>query len=156
PRYLGLLLYGHWGLTGVMGLLVGAVAWLCWWCNAMALAQILAALAGALPCILWQWLVRRAFYVHCQPHWSALGGVLYLVLMLAGMQGVLWLDCLSPTTALASMGVASLAVGLALTTVLRCQQDSTASWPAPQTVLADHWRYGKWASITTASIWISR
>jgi O-antigen/teichoic acid export membrane protein len=156
PQYLGLLLYGHWGVTGMMALLVGAAALLCWWCGAGALAQVLAALALALPCILLQWLVRRAFYVRFQPHWSAVGGVLYLVLMLAGMQGVYWFNGLSPASALATMGFASLVVGLILTMPLRSQGDATTPWPAPRTVLADHWWYGKWASATTAAIWVSR
>jgi len=156
PRYLALLMYGHWGVTGVVALLVGVAALFCWWWGATALAQVLAALALALPCILLQWLVRRAFYVRFQPHWSAVGGVLYLVLMLAGMWGVYWSQGLSPASALATMGCASLVVGLVLTALLRTRRGSTAPWPQPQAVLADHWRYGKWASVTTAATWISR
>ena len=156
PQYLRLLLYGHWGVTGMMAVLVGSAALLCWWGNAGALAHVLAALAFALPCILLQWLVRRAFYVRFQPQWSAVGGVLYLVLMLAGMQGVHWLNGLSPASALAIMGLASLVVGLALTVLLRSQQGSPTPRLGLHTVLADHWRYGKWASITTASTWVSR
>jgi len=156
PQYLRLLLYGHWGVTGMMALLMVSAALLCWWGNAGALAHVLAALAFALPCILLQWLVRRAFYVRFQPHWSALGGVLYLVLMLAGLQGVHWLNGLSPASALAIMGLASLVVGLALTVLLRSQQGPAIPRLMPHTVLADHWRYGKWASITTASTWVSR
>ncbi len=156
PQYLALLLYGHWSVTGMMALLVGVVALLCWLCSAVALAQVLAALAFALPCILLQWLVRRAFYVRFQPQWSAIGGVLYLVLVLVCIQGMYWMHCLSPASALATMGFASLVVGLALTVLLRSQGGCTAPWPAPHMVLADHWRYGKWASVTTASTWVSR
>lgn len=156
PPYLRLLLYGHWGVTGMMAVLVGSAALLCWWGNAGALAHVLAALAFALPCILLQWLVRRAFYVRFQPQWSALGGALYLVLMLAGMQGVYALNVLSPASTLVIMGLASLLVGLALTMVLRAQQESPPPRLGWHTVLADHWRYGKWASITTASTWASR
>lgn len=156
PQYLTLLLYGHWSVTGMMALLVGVVALLCWWGSAGALAQVLAALALALPCILFQSLVRRAFYVRFQPQWSALGGVLYLALMLAGMQGLHWINCLSPASALATMGFVSLVVGLALTVRLRSQRDAAAPWPASHMVLGDHWRYGKWASVTTASTWVSR
>lgn len=156
PHYLRLLLYGHWGVTGMMAVLVGIAALLCWWGNAGALAHVLAALAFALPCILLQWLVRRAFYVRFQPHWSAVGGALYLILMLAGMQGAHWLHGLSPASAIAIMGLASLVVGLVLTVLLRSQQGSPPPRLGLHTVLADHWRYGKWASMTTASTWVSR
>lgn len=156
PQYLQLLLYGHWGVTGMMAVLVGIAALLCWWGNAGALAHVLAALAFALPCILLQWLVRRAFYVRFQPQWSAVGGALYLVLMLAGMQGVYALHLLSPASTLVIMGMASLVVGLALTVLLRSQPGSPTPRLGLHTVLADHWRYGKWASMMTASTWASR
>jgi O-antigen/teichoic acid export membrane protein len=156
PRYLALLLYGHWSATGILAFLIGIAAWLCWWSSAGALSQVLAALALALPCILFQWLVRRAFYVRSQPQWSAIGGVLYLGLMLTGMQGLHALHGLSPAAALATMGLASLLIGLVLTTLLRSPRGAITPWPAPYMVLVDHWRYGKWASATTVSAWASR
>lgn len=156
PQYMRLLLRGHWSVTGLMALLVGLVALLCWWGSVGALAQVLAALALALPCILFQWLVRRAFYVRFEPQWAALGGLLYLALMLLGIYGLHWNHGLSPASALVTMGCASLVVGLALTVILRSQGLAGTPQPALATVLADHWQYGKWASVTTTALWVSR
>lgn len=156
PHYLRLLLYGHWGMTGAMAFLVGSVAGFCWWYQAVVWAQVLGAIALALPCISLQWLVRRAFYVRSQPHWSALGGLLYLGLMLAGLQGVYWLNALSPASALVVMSGASLIVGGVLAACLCTSQQGSAPEYRFTQIAADHWQYGKWASITIASTWVSR
>lgn len=47
-------------------------------------------LAVAAPFLLLLWFLRRAFYVHAQQHWSALGGLLYGLLLSAPLY-LLWL-----------------------------------------------------------------
>ncbi|MBI4639269.1 MAG: hypothetical protein HY731_01165 [Candidatus Tectomicrobia bacterium] len=155
PKYLGLLIYGHWGVTSVIALLLGVVALIFWQFGSEILAQALAGLAFASPFILLLWLVRRGFYVRFQPHWSATGGVLYMVLILAGMYGFYRGNWLSPASALAMIGLVSLVVGLGLAVLLRPQLRFAGSNPTPGMVLADHWRYGRWSTATTASRWVS-
>lgn len=156
PRYLRLLLYGHWSVAGAMALLVSLAALVCWWCAASELAAVLAAVAFALPCILLQWLVRRAFYVRAQPYWSAGGGLLYLGLMLLGMQMTVWCQALTPASALAIMGAASLVVGLTLAACLLRPSDTATPALTFADVMTAHWQYGKWASATTAATWVAR
>lgn len=155
PHYIGMLIYGHWWTTGVIALLLACTALALQHVGAADLSHALFGLAVASPLILLMWLVRRAFYVRSQPHWAATGGLLYLILMLAGMYGAYRQQWLSAASALIMMGIAALAVSFWLTILLRPQRPYASSSLAAATVLADHWGYGKWATSTAVLAWVS-
>lgn len=148
------LIYGHWGITGVIALILAVAALLFWQFDSNDMAQGLIGLAVASPLILLLWLVRRAFYVQLKPHWSATGGALYLLVMLAGIYGLYQKHWLSVVGSFLVMGLASLVVGVWLSTLLRPQWGFAGSNPTPSMVLADHWKYGRWSTATTALMWI--
>lgn len=153
-KYLGLLLYGHAGLSLVVSLFLAIAALIFWQFGSAAIAQSLSGLAFASPFVLLLWLVRRAFYVSLEPEWAATGGALYLLLMLAGMYGLYQGHMLSSGSALMVMGIAGLIAGLWLTFRQRPQWRFSQGNPTPRMVLADHWVYGRWAVATAALIWV--
>jgi hypothetical protein len=105
PQYLGLLIYGHWWVTGIISLILAAMATVLWQVGPADLAQATVGLTVASPLILLTWLLRRAFYVPGVPQWSATGGGLYLGLILASMYWFYQEQWLSTTSALLIMGV---------------------------------------------------
>ena len=154
PQYIGVLIYGHWWVTGIISLLLATTAFVLWQLGHADLAQAMGGLTLASPLILFMWLVRRAFYVPGLPQWAATGGALYLGFMLAGMYGLYREQWLSTAPALTLMGITSLAVSLWLTTILRPHWYITGTSPPLETVYADHWDYGRWAIATAAVTWV--
>lgn len=151
--YLSVLLYGHWGMTGIIALILAIAAWVVRLQGSDDLVQALAGLAFASPFILLLWLVRRVFYVHGQPQWPAIGGIFYLVLMLAGMYVLYRGQSLSAGLALVVMGLVSMAVNVWLSTKLHSER-RIESHLKTSVVLADHWDYGKWATAAVVLTWV--
>jgi len=145
-KYLGIVIYGHWGVTGTIALLLALVALAFWQLGSNDLAGALAGLAVASPFILLLWVVRRALYVKVQPQQAATGGILYLLLILVGMYGLDQKGWLSSASALVVMGISSLFVSIAFLTFLQPQWRLGSSNPMPKMILYDHWRYGRWAA----------
>ena len=144
-EYLGILIYGHWGVTGIIALVLALLALAFWGLHSAAMARVLVGLALASPFILFLWLVRRAFYVTLRPEWSAVGGVLYVLLMIAGLYGLYRQQWLSSTSALLVMGGSSLVVSMGFLGLLQPSWSSGIGNPSVGMVLSDHWRYGRWA-----------
>jgi O-antigen/teichoic acid export membrane protein len=155
PQYLGLLISGHWWMTAGIAFLLALAALGLWYTGPDDLSHALLGLSLASPLILLMWLVRRAFYVRDQPQWAAAGGVLYLILMLAGMYALYLQQWLSEATALVMMGIAAAVVSFWLVTLLRPQRSSPGSSLKAGTVIGDHWGYGKWASSAAVLAWVS-
>lgn len=153
-RYLRFLFYSHWGLTGGASLILALAAGVFWQLGSVLLAQSLLGLAVAAPFIQLTWLLRRAFYVPLEPHWAATGGGLHLVLMMAGMYGLGRQHLLSSFSALLVMGASSVVVSLWLSSMLKPQREMREGSLTLGTVVADHWGYGKWSSITAALRWV--
>jgi len=153
-KYLGVLLVGHFALMLPMGflLVLGGLA-----ATQLGSACLGSALVGAgiaSPFILLLWLARRAFYVRLQPAWSAVGGALYLAVLLMAV-GVLrrgaWF---SPAAALIVMGIGALAVSVLLVLLLRPCVSAASGNPTTKEVTLEHWRYGRWSLGTVGLNWI--
>jgi O-antigen/teichoic acid export membrane protein len=155
PKYLGLLLYGHWAGTGVIASLLALTAWVFGRFGSASMSQALEGLAIALPSILFLWLLRRAFYVRFQPWWAAVGGMLYLLWMVAGMYALHRGHKLSVVGTFAVMGAASLVGGLLLMAILRPQWRWGGCNFTAGMVLADHWEYGSWNVVGQTVYWFS-
>jgi O-antigen/teichoic acid export membrane protein len=146
-EYLGILIiYGHWGITGIIGLVLALSALVFWRLDSADVARALAGAAVASPFILFLWLVRRAFYVALQPKWAAIGGALYLLLMLAGLYVLYQQQWLSSASALLVMGISSLVTSIGFLGLLQPRWNSGKSGPSVGIVLKDHWQYGRWAA----------
>jgi O-antigen/teichoic acid export membrane protein len=153
PRYLGILLRGHFALMLPAAALLAVAAFLLGRLYSPAVERAFLGLALATPFILLLWLVRRAFYVRLQPAWAAAGGGLYMLTLLACIYALRDAGHLSPFTGFAAMGLGSVVVSLLLLIPLDprglvAQKEASAS-----TVTADHWRYGRWAIATAGVAW---
>jgi O-antigen/teichoic acid export membrane protein len=153
PEYLGILLRGHFALMLPGAALLAATAFLLGWLYSPAVERAFLALAIAGPLILLLWLLRRAFYVRLNPGWSAVGGGVYLLILLASILALRSAGRLSPATGFLAMAAASLITCLVLFALLRPKLATESS--AIRTVAADHWRYGKWAAATAGPSWFS-
>jgi O-antigen/teichoic acid export membrane protein len=143
--YLDMLMVGHWALVAPasLGLLVsGAVLGLS---RPGALSSALVGFAIAGPLILLTWLLRRACYLRFEPRLAALAGLMYLVLIVAGLSALYQQRLLSIWSALGLLVVASLITNLWLFNRLHIALPSLTSQGLFREMLSDHWGYGRWA-----------
>lgn len=151
-EYLGILLRGHFALMlPVVALLAGA-AFMFGWLYSPTVEQPFLALAIAGPFIILLAPLRRAFYVWLNPGWSALGGGVYLLILLASVVGLHVAGRLTPAMAFLAMGATSLIVCVLFLVLLRPTLATDSS--TIQAVATDHWRYGKWAAAAAVPDWV--
>jgi len=153
PEYLGILLRGHFALKVPGAALLAAAAFLLRWLYSPAVERAFLALAIAGPFILLLWLLRRAFYVRLNPGWAAVGGGVYLLILLASALTLRAAGLLTPATGFLAMAAASLITCLILLVLLRptLARDSSAM----RAVAADHWRFGKWGAAAAGPGWVT-
>jgi len=153
PEYLGILLRGHFALMVPGAALLAAAAFLLRWLYSPAVERAFLALAIAGPFILLLWLLRRAFYVRLNPGWAAVGGGVYLLILLASALTLRAAGRLTPATGFLAMAAASLITCLILLVLLRptLARDSSAM----RAVAADHWRFGKWGAAAAGPGWVT-
>jgi len=152
PEYLGILLRGHFALMLPGAALLAATAFLLGWLYSPAVGRAFLALALAGPFILLLWLLRRAFYVRLNPGWSAVGGGVYLLILVAGILALRSAGRLTPATGFLAMAAASLITCLILFALLRPKLAPESS--TMRAVATDHWRYGKWAAAAAGVSWL--
>jgi O-antigen/teichoic acid export membrane protein len=156
-HYLRALLRAHVTLTGVTGvcLLLGAA--LVRGQDGAPAALGLAALGLAQPLILLAWLYRRACYVHGQPAMAASGGLLHLVIVIAGVVVLKALGALSVPGAFLVFGGAGLGASLWLAWRLKRADAARNDHGAlrGREVLISHWEYGRWSLMTGLISWAS-
>lgn len=153
PEYLGTLLRGHFAMMLPGAALLTVTAFLLGWLYSPAVERAFLALAIAGPLILLLWLLRRAFYVRLNPSWAAVGGGIYLLILLASTLTLHAAGRLTPATGFLAMAAASLVTCLLLLFPLRPSLAMESS--AIRAVAADHWRYGKWVAAAAGPSWIT-
>jgi O-antigen/teichoic acid export membrane protein len=153
-KYLRVLVYGHTALSVAISVVFALVALAMLGTGASSLAEALFGLVVASPFILLMWILRRAFYIHSRLHWAVAGGIVYLILMLAGMYVLYLAERLSPFSALLVMGIAGVCVNVLLMIRLRPEGRAASDNSIARLVLKDHWDYGKWSMPTTLLIWL--
>jgi len=153
PEYLGILLRGHFALILPGAALLTATAFVLGRLYSPAVERAFLGLAIAGPFILLLWLLRRAFYVRLNPGWSAAGGGVYLLILLASTLALHAAGRLTPATAFLAMAAASLITCLLLLVLLRPTLTTDSS--AIHAVAADHWRYGKWVAAAAGPGWVT-
>lgn len=165
-KYLGMLLYGHWGLSALIAVLLAVAAFGMQSFGSKPIAQALAGLAIASPFLLLLWLVRRGCYVEMQPQWAVLGSGLNLVVTLAGLFLLWHAGLVSSLSALVLLGAAAaIASLLPMVLHLRPHLGGFAGNPTPAMVLENrsllkvtsviqtHWSYGRWLILQTIVYW---
>jgi O-antigen/teichoic acid export membrane protein len=152
-EYLGILVYGHIGFAALSSLSLMAFSLVLALSGSDALPVILAASALAAPFISLLWLMRRACYVQLTPHLAALGGGLYVILMLGGTWVLYWRGWLSAISAFGVMGVSSLIVSLWLAIRLQVNMPPLRQNDQVRDALKKHWEYGRWSMATAMLQW---
>jgi O-antigen/teichoic acid export membrane protein len=109
------------------------------------LSRALFGFAAAGPFILFLWLMRRTCYGQLNPKRAAMGGVLYLVLIMTSLAVTHRFTTLTVSVALTIIGASSLVAGLWLG--FR-QIDLRPPAEMFRDVTAEHLRYGRWATGT--------
>jgi len=154
-KYLGMLLYGHFGLSAVISLALGMAALVTARYGSQALARALAGLAIASPFLLLLWLTRRGCYVHLRPTWAVVGSGMNLVLVMAGLFLFWRQGLLSPLTGLVLLGAAAGGAALLNLLQLRPQIAGFVGNPTPLMIVRDHRGYGTWNLLGVLAYWAS-
>jgi O-antigen/teichoic acid export membrane protein len=153
--YLDVLVHAHWRLTALGALLLAGVAGACWLLSAPLLAGAFLGAAVATPAMLFGWLARRACAARLQPKLAAMGGAVYLLVVLAGSYALLRAGVLAPGSALVLMGVAGVISGAWILARLRSTGPATADLaPSRHEVYREHWHYGRWSLASSGLSWV--
>jgi O-antigen/teichoic acid export membrane protein len=155
PKYLGVLIYGHWVITGAITLILATVSVIFWRLGHQSTVQALVGLTIASPLILHFGLVRRGFYTQLRTQWAAAGSAIYLVCTLGFILGLRKIGLLSPGSALIAMGFAGLVSSVVSLLILRPQLRFKGTNPTPAMILTDHWKYGSWNVLAQGVYWSS-
>jgi O-antigen/teichoic acid export membrane protein len=141
-------------LTVGMGVLCAAAAGVAALLKEREMALALAGLTLSMPSMLFLWMARKACYIEMRPQPAAVAGAGNLVVTI----GALWLlghlGWLSTFAAFVTMGVIGLAASVALTWWLRVRPPQRGAAVSAREVMAEHWRYGRWAVATGTLHWI--
>lgn len=150
-KYLGILLYGHWGISAVIAFALGIAAFVFARYGSPTMARALAGLAMASPFLLLIWLVRRACYVPMQPIWATVGSGVNLAVTLVGLFLLCRARLLSSFSGLVLLGMAAAIASFVLAVARLCPFAwGTPGNPMLAMVFADHWRYGRWVILESA------
>src|SRR5262249_36811957 len=112
--YFGLVLGAHFAVTVAAAAVIALVAVIVGSTESSGIERTLLALAIATPFALLVWLLRRALYTRLQTRWSAVGGAVYAVLLVASIVVLHELGHLSAPTAFLAVGACSLLVSVCL------------------------------------------
>lgn len=154
-RYLGYIFTGHALLSIAIAVIFGIIALLINEFNSVLLGQAMAGVAVATVFLLARGMIRQPFYVLSKPHYSALGGGIYLVVNVAVTALLYASNLLTPFSALVGMGAASFAAIVVQIFLLKPKFRGKSEHISTRSVIEDHWRHGKWAISARAISWLS-
>ena len=153
-QYLQTLLRLHWYLTGAGSLLLVVAASVLHFCGVVPLAHTLFGLGLAAPFSLLMWFARRSAYLLLRPRLAAFASAAYALLIVAGLSALATFHLLSTFTAMVTMSVAGAVAGFWLLHLLRGSARNAEAAAIAIPVVADHWRYGRWACATSMLMWV--
>ncbi|HEX3822709.1 MAG TPA: hypothetical protein VHW45_20425 [Candidatus Sulfotelmatobacter sp.] len=123
--------------------------------KAEGLPGALAGVAIASPCILFFWLLRRAYYMNLAPGRAAMGAFIYFVLVTGGLFVIYKKALISPFSAYLLMAIGALGTGFfLLTQVNKALPADTVPPPTAAQAWHKHWEYGRWALAVSVVTWI--
>lgn len=121
---------------------------------ASTLPGALVAVAFTAPTVLLFWMVKRTFYLKLSPAPSAIGAVLYCVLILGGLYFLYLHNRISTLSAFLLMGFGSLVTSILLLAYLASRLAPGTNPPSLADTWRRHWRYGRWALAANAMMWV--
>jgi O-antigen/teichoic acid export membrane protein len=153
-QYVGVLVYGHLAFVvpGSLLFLLASVGFGA--SGSLMLSSALLSIALAGPLILFQWLMRRACYVRSEPNMAAMGGAMYMVVMLAGAYVFYQRGWLTAAAVFGLMGLGSSIAGIWLAVRFRLSLSQLSASELLRETFKDHWSYGRWAAATGVLFWV--
>src|SRR5690606_32917772 len=144
---LGHLYYGHVVLTALIAIAMGIGAWFSYQYDTYLVFLAMAGAALATPLFLTRWLTRQPFYVLSTPHWSAVGGFIFLVSNVTFLAILKYMGIINTFNAMLSAGIAAVA-GAAFVTITLLKPDFRLKVEGvnKREIVADHYDYGKWSA----------
>lgn len=116
----------------------------------------LAGVAIASPCILFFWLMRRAYYMNLAPARAAIGAFIYCALVSGGLFVLYKRSLVSPFSAYLLMALGALGTGFfLLSQVNKALPPDTVKAPTAGQAWHKHWEYGRWALAVSLVTWIT-
>lgn len=177
--YLGYTFYIHLLFSLVAAVILGIGAIFVYVTDSQLLGAAIGGAALTLPLVLTRWSSRRPFYILSKPHWSAIGGAIYLVLAVGGISILHYIDLanapitlclpagldnecivlnrhnlLTPFGALVVMGFAGILASMMLALLLKPNFRPQEEDMNLRMVLKDHYDYGRWSSSARVLLWI--
>lgn len=152
-KYLGMLLYGHWAISVVISLILGAAAFMASRLGSAPMAHALAGLAIASPFLLLLILARRAPYVEMHPQWAVVGSGMNLVVTLCGIFWLQQRDLLSSLSGFIVLGTAAAGSSLVISVGLRPSLLGLLGVLHPISVFRDHSAYGSRNLVLIINLW---
>lgn len=177
--YLGYTFYIHMLFSLVAAAILGTGAIIIYVTDSQLLGAAIGGAALSLPLVLTRWSSRRPFYILSKPHWSAIGGIIYLILAVGGISFLHYIDLanapitlclpagldgecfvlnrnnlLTPFGALVMMGIAGIIASMLLALLLRPNFRPQEKDMNLGMVLRDHYEYGRWSSSARVLLWI--
>jgi len=118
-----------------------------------SLANALAGLIVASPCILLFWLARCFSYLDFAPARAVRGSTLYCAVALAALATGSWRGAITPLAVFACMGAAALAASFVLLIPYRGSRPALHAEPGLAVVWSRHWGFGRWGLSTVGLTW---
>jgi O-antigen/teichoic acid export membrane protein len=144
-QYFGALLHGHVLVALSASAILAVIGLILAHYQQADLSRAMYWFAVAAPFILFLWLMRRTCYGQFNPKRAAIGGMGYLLLIVAALTLVHCFGTLNIASAMIMIAVASLIAGIWLGVGY---VDLRVSQPLLRDVVAEHLRYGRWATAT--------
>jgi len=136
-------------------LLGGSAAVVYFMGKADGLPGALAGVAIASPCILFFWLLRRAYYMNLAPARAAVGALIYCSLVAGGLLLAYKETLVSPFSAYLMMAIGALGAGFyLLSQVNKALPPDAVKAPTAGQAWHKHWEYGRWALAVSVVTWI--
>src|SRR5579863_2318875 len=136
-------------------LLGGSAAVVYFMGKADGLPGALAGVAIASPCILFFWLLRRAYYMNLAPARAAVGALIYCSLVTGGLLLAYKETLVSPFSAYLMMAIGALGAGFyLLSQVNKALPPDAVKAPTAGQAWHKHWEYGRWALAVSVVTWI--
>ena len=145
-RYLGFMYVGHVGISIIIGLIFLIGAGIAYVTGSPLIASALLAAAISSPLMLTRWLTRPPFYILGNPHWSTVGGIIYLVVSVSVFYALKQQELLNPFTAILTIGGSSIIASYVLSHVwlkpnFKAKNDELNRGE----ILKEHLDYSRWA-----------
>jgi O-antigen/teichoic acid export membrane protein len=144
-KYFGMVLWGHWGISALVALVLSISAWVFLQLGSPFMAQALFGLVIATPFWLLLWLTRRACYAQLRTNDAVVGSGFNILAVVVGLFLLRSAGGISSLTGFVLLGATGGLASLVLLKKLRPQMAGYMGNPTPSIVLADHWGYGRWS-----------